>query len=100
MKFEPKISGTAVTDFEIRPIFNTQIISLTDCQKFIYRQEAMDLLLDNFRFSLCTDGEWRAVIDFDTDYKIAILENYPQYEEEMINYFGKKWMNHYIRFNH
>lgn len=100
MKFEPKISGTAVTDFDIHPIFHTQIISLTDCQKLIHRQETMDFLLDHFRFSLCNDGEWRAIIDFDTDYKIAILENYPQYEEEMINYFGEKWMNHYIRFNH
>lgn len=100
MKFEPKISGTKVTDFRIHPIFCTQIITLNDCQKLLYRQESMDFILDTFRFSLCKDGEWRAVIDFDTDYKIAILENYPEYEQEMIDYFGENWLKHYIRFNH
>lgn len=100
MKFEPKISGTRVTDFSINPIFHSQIISLRDCQNLIHRQESMDFLLDTFRFSLCQDGEWRAVIDFDTDYKIAILENYPKYEAEMIDYFGENWLKHYIRFNH
>lgn len=100
MKFEPKMSGTKVSEFKIHPIFCTQIITLNDCQKLIYRQESMDFLLDNFRFSLCTDGEWRAVIDFDTDYKIAILENYPEYEKEMINYFGENWLKQYIRFGH
>jgi len=100
MKFEPKISGTRVTDFSIKGIFNSQIISLADCMEKIHRQESMDYLLDTFRFSLCADGQWRAVIDFDSDYKIAILENYPEYEKEMIEYFGDNWVKHYIRFNH
>ena len=100
MKFEEKISGTKVTGFEIKGLFNTQIISLNDCQEKIKRQETMDFLLDKFRFSLCSDGEWRAVIDYDTDYKLAILENYPKYEKEMIDYFGDDWLKFYIRFNH
>ena len=100
MKFEEKISGTRVEDFKITPLFCTQIISLNDCQEKVKRQETMDFLLDTFRFSLCADGEWRAVIDFDTDYKLAVLEKYPDYEEEFINYFGENWIKHYIRFNH
>lgn len=100
MNFKPKMSGTRVTNFNIKTIFNTQIITLNDCQRLLHRQESMDFLLDNFRFSLCKDREWRAVIDFDTDYKIAILENYPEYEKEMIDYFGENWLKHYIRFNH
>ena len=65
----------------------------------------MDFILDNFRFSKCGDeenypNEWVAVFDYDTLYKIAILENYPEYEKEMIDYFGEKWLKHYIRFNH
>ena len=100
MRFEEKISGTKVTEFEIKGLFNTQLISLNDCQKKIKRQETMDFLLDKFRFSLCDDGEWRAVIDYDTDYKLAILENYPEYEKEMIDYFGGGWLGYYIRFNH
>lgn len=100
MKFESKISGTKVTDFQIKRLFNSQIISLNECQKKIKRQETMDYLLDTFRFSLCTDGEWRAIIDFDTDYKLAVLENYPEYEKEFIEYFGENWLKHYIRFGH
>lgn len=100
MKFEQKISGTKVTEFNIKSLFNTQIISLKDCMEKIHRQETMDFILDTFRFSLCTDGEWRAIIDFDTDYKLAVMENYPEYEKEFIDYFGKAWLKHYIRFNH
>jgi len=103
MKFEAKISGTKVTDFDITPIFNKQLITLSEIQKVIVRQETMDFLLDTFRFIKSNEnypGEWYAIIDFDTDYKLAIMENYPEYEQEMIDYFGKSWLKHYIRFNH
>ena len=103
MIFEAKISGTKVTGFNITPIFNKQIISLSEVQKVIVRQETMDFLLDNFRFIKSNEngpGEWYTIIDFDTDYKLAIMENYPAYEQEMIRYFGEKWFKHYIRFNH
>lgn len=100
MKFEGKISGVSVTDFDITPIFKDQIVNLADCLTIIKRQEAMDFLLDTFRFSLCKDGKWRAVLDWDTIFKISILENYPNYEEELINYFGENWLKHYIRFGH
>ena len=103
MKFEAKISGTRVTDFDITPIFNKQLILLSEAQKTITQQKTMDFLLDTFRFTKCNEnypGEWYAIIDFDTDYKLAIMENYPEYEQEMIDYFGEKWFKHYIRFNH
>lgn len=100
MRFESKISGTAVKDFEITLIFNSQIVSLKEAMQKLHRQEAMDYLLDKFRFKLCDNGEWIAIISFDDDYKLAILENYPEYEKLMIGYFGEHWLNHYIRFNH
>ena len=100
MKFEGKISGVSVTDFDIIPIFKDQIVNLIDCLTIIKRQETMDFLLDTFRFSLYKDGQWRAVLDWDTIFKISILENYPNYEEELINYFGENWLKHYIRFGH
>lgn len=100
LTFEPKISGTKVTGFNLKGLFNTQIISLNDCQEKIKRQETMDFILDTFRFSLCADGNWRAVIDWDTDFKLDVLENHPEYEREFIEYFGEKWIKHYIRFNH
>lgn len=105
MKFEPKISGTRVTEFKITPIFKEQIIFLSEAQKVIKRQETMDFLLDEFRFNKCHNqekypNEWAAVLDYDTIYKLSILENHPDYEEEMKEYFGENWLQHYIRFNH
>lgn len=100
MKFEPKISGTRVTDYSIELIFDNQFISLTECIEKIHKQETMDYLLDTFRFSICDDGNWLTIIDSDTDYKITILEKYPEYEKEMIDYFGENWLKYYIRFNH
>ena len=103
MKFEPKISGTRVYDFDINPVFAKQMISLKDCMTIIQRQETMDFILDNFRFTKANEnypGEWLAVLDWDTIMKISVMENYPDYEKEMINYFGENWMKQYIRFNH
>lgn len=105
MNFEPKISGTKVTDYRITPIFGDQFILLSEAQKVIKHQETMNFLLDNFRFNKCGNeidypNEWVAILDMDTIYKISIMENYPEYEKEMIDYFGVKWMDDYIRFNH
>ena len=103
MNFEPKISGTKVTDFDIKPFFGSQFIFLSDVMKNLKRQETMNFLLDNFRFYKCEEereGDWVAIIDWDTDYKIAILENYPEYEKELQDYFGENWFKHYIRFGH
>ena len=105
MNFEPKISGTKVTDFSITPIFKDQFVLLSEAQKVINRQETMNFLLDNFRFHKCGNeieypNEWVAVLDYDTINKISIMENYPEYEKECIDYFGEEWYNHYIRFNH
>ena len=99
MKFEPKMSGTKVTDFDIKPLFKDCIFSLEDVQNNVFRQETMDWILDYLRFTKGTGG-WYAAIDWDTNLKLAILEHYPNYEEEMINYFGKNWLKQYIRFNH
>lgn len=105
MKFEPKISGTRVTDFNIKCSLAGQIHFLSELMKEIHQQETMDFILDNFRFFKCGDqekypNEWYVIFDHDTLYKIAILENYPEYKQEMINYFGDGWLKHYIRFNH
>lgn len=102
MKFEPKISGVTVT-VNIDCKLKKQINFLSDLMKIIQRQETMDFILDTFRFTKCNESypnEWYAIFDYDTLYKIEILENYPEYEQEMIDYFGKNWLKHYIRFNH
>ncbi len=103
MKFEMKISGTKVEDFEIKPIFKEQYVWLSDAMNVIKRQETMDFLLDTFRFykgMAEREGDWCAILDYDTIYKLSVLENYPQYEQEFIDYFGENWLKQYIRFNH
>ncbi len=107
MKFEEKISGTKVTDFEIDPLFNFNFISLQDVVEKDLSQRAMNWILDHLRFYRGERTEenkneciWWTTIDFDTDLKLSVMENYPKYEQEFIDYFGDNWMNHYIRFNH
>jgi len=103
MKFEVKISGTSVTDFNITPIFDSQFVWLSEAMEKIQRQEAMNFLLDKFRFTKgCEEKshDWCAILDYDTIYKLSILEHYPQYEAELIDYFGEGWLKQYIRFNH
>lgn len=105
MKFEPKMSGTRVTDFDIECKLAGQIHLLSELMKEIHEQKTMDFILDNFRFTKCGNQEeypheWVAVFGYDTLYKIAILEDYPEYEKEMIDYFGEDWVKHYIRFGH
>lgn len=103
MKFEPKLSGTRVTEFKITPIFHEQVVWLSEAMKIIKRQETMNFLLDEFRFSKGyeeREGDWVTILDYDTIFKLSVLENYPEYEEEFKEYFGEQWLKNYIRFNH
>ena len=100
MKFENKISGTAITDFSIEPLFTDQFVSLRDAMDKIHVQKAMDFLLDTFRFQKTIQGGWIAILDFDSIYKITILEKYPEYENELTAHFGDNWLNQYLRFGH
>ena len=103
MKFEPKISGTKVTDFDIKPIFLEQIVLLSDAMKTIKKQMTMNFLLDKFRFTKCNENypnDWYTILSFDVIFILSIMENYPEYEKELIDYFGEEWYNCYIRFNH
>lgn len=98
--FEEKISGTRVDNYEITPIFKRQFISLAEVLQVVKKQEVMNWILDNLRFTKGRDENWYASIDWDTILKLSILENYPEYEKELIEYFGLNWLNHYIRFSH
>lgn len=100
MIFTPKMSGIRVDDYDIIPLFNTNYISLSIVMETVTRQETMNWILNNIRFNLVSEGNWKASIDDDTIMKLSILENYPGYEKEMINHIGENWLNHYIRFSH
>ena len=100
MQFEPKISGVKVTDFEIEPIFMTEVVTLMEVNYNIKKQEVMNWILDHLRFFKGSGGNWICTMDYDTIYKITIWERYPEYEKELIDYFGENWFKHYIRFDH
>ena len=101
MTFTEKISGTRVDDFEITPIFNNQVVSLVEVMARVKKQETMNYLLDTLRFYKGGSiGDWFTTIDWDTIFKLSILENYPNYEKELTEHFGANWLNHYIRFSH
>ena len=103
MKFEGKISGTKVSEFEITSIFDSQFVWLSEVMEKIQNQKAMDFILDTFRFSKGREEkshDWCTILDWDSIMKISVLENYPEYEKEFIDYFGEEWLKQYIRFNH
>lgn len=103
MVFTTKMSGTRVDDFDITPIFDKRLVWLSEVVRKIKKQETMDFILDNFRFSKGWDDredDWYAILDRDTIYKISALENHPNEAQAFEERFGKNWINHYIRFNH
>ena len=103
MKFTAKMSGTMITEFNIQPLFNEKFIWLSDIMQKITRQEAMNFILEELRFYKGyaeKSGDWVTTMDRDTIYKVTVLNNYPEYGKEFIEYFGENWMQHYIRFNH
>ena len=101
LNIERTISGWKVTGSETKPVFSSQIISLEECMKTIKRQKTMDFILDNFRFSKgMKEGTWFTTIDWDTIMKISIMETNPEEEKQLVENFGKNWINCYLRFNH
>ena len=101
MNIESKISGWKITNFETKPIFDSQVISLENCMRTIKRQKTMNFILDTFRFSKgIKEGTWFTTIDWDTIMKISIMETNPEEEEQLKEYFGEGWIKHYLRFNH
>lgn len=103
MKFEEKISGTRVTNFDFAPIFDSELIWLSDAIKKIQNQEAMNFLLDTFRFTKGREEkahDWYTIIDWDSIMKISALEVSSKSVKEFEEYFGKDWLKRYIRFNH
>lgn len=106
IKFTSKISGTQVTGSEIDEVlnnlvFDSQLITLNSIQEKIHRQESMNWILDTLRFTKSADGKnWFATISWDSIAGLTVMEKYPEVEKQFIEYFGKNWMEHYIRFNH
>ena len=107
MKFEPKISGTTVTDFgEIKtsPAICGDIVTLKHINT-LKNADAVNWIFEHYdMWSLNPDkadgANWGAVMKYDDILKVSILENHPDKAEELRAHFGDNWMNHYIRFGH
>lgn len=106
MKFTDKISGTMVTEFEIKPLWNSQVVSLKELDESL-PEEIMRWVMDNFYLSRMSDKGYEmygchycTTLDYDTIYKLTVWANYPDYVAEFVEYFGENWINHYIRFGH
>ena len=105
MKFETKISGTKVTEYgKVEFFFPEQIVNLKDCIKKIRKQKTMNYILDKFRFTKgCEEGDdWYCIVDYDSLLKMSIMEKeeYSEIREKLEEYFGERWIEEYIRFNH
>ena len=101
LNIESKISGWKVTGFETKSIFSNQVVSLEDCMRTIKKQKTMDFILDTFRFNKGKeDGDWFAILDWDTIMKISIMETNPEEEKQLEERFGFSWVKVYLRFNH
>lgn len=107
MKFEPKISGTSVTDYgkiKVFPHLLDNIVTLSDINK-LTNKLAVQFILDTYNMlslnaELADGANWGAIMSNDDILKASILENHPDLEAELQDYFGDNWLQHYIRFNH
>lgn len=103
MKIERKTSGWSITDYDIKPIFeNKTLISLAEIMNADLSQPTMDYILDTFRFYKGKVGtEWYAIINYDTIMILSIMENYPEYSNQLSEYFETdEWTEYYLRFGH
>lgn len=107
MNFEPKISGTTVTDFgDIKriPSICGEIVTLKHINT-LKNEDAVNWIFEHYDLWALnpekTEGaNWGAVMSRDDILKVSIMENHPDKAEELRAYFGDNWMEHYIRFGH
>ena len=106
MKFEPKISGVSVSEFgpiKRIPTIAEEIVSLKQIDNL--SQRTAQWILDTYNIvslnpERADDCHYGVIMRGDDIVKASILENYPELEKELIEYFGENWLKYYIRFGH
>lgn len=105
MKIESKMSGWAISDFDIKifPHVFDNIVTLNDIDKLSKR--TAQWILDNYNLvglnSERTGCNFGVVMGYDDLYKASIMESYPELEKELADYFGStNWTKCYLRFGH
>ena len=107
MKIEPKISGWSISDFNIKifPHSGDQIVSLNDIDKLSLR--SAQWIFDNYNFvelnPEAAGCHFGVIMSYDDMFKVSIMENYPEIEKELADYFNSSfgdWTKCYLRFGH
>ena len=107
MKIESKISGWSISDFsiEIFPHLGNQIVTLNDIDKL--SQRSAQWIFDNYNLvGLNPDKagcNYGVLMSHDDLCKVSIMENYPEIEKELEDYFNESfgdWRKCYLRFGH
>lgn len=100
LNIERKISGWQITNFKIEPVC-CELLGIKKAKTL----KAWEWLEKTYNFPEVkndkgeTEGKY-AWLEHDDIYKIAIMENYPEYEKQLTEYFGKEWLRYYLRFDH
>lgn len=116
MKIETKISGWSITEYGVLNYPCRDCVCLSQVDKL--KDKTAKWILKNYNFNqyknldekfvntfllpkeLIGGNAMIAWLDCDDEEKIAIMENHPDLEKQLIESFGKNWANYYLRFNH
>lgn len=106
LTFESKMSGVRCDGWEhINPTKTLQL-TITGALKLsnLTTKEAVLFVMEHYnilQFTPPDEPKYVGVyLDCDDEVKVAIMEAYPEEKQELINYFGPNWADHYIRFGH
>lgn len=104
LEFEGLMSGIRVLNYEeIKPISEqietcwSYTISYKDLAQLT--PKGAKYIMQHYNF-YGNDTNFVTSFSPDEDYIIGIINNYPEYEEQLIKRFGEKWHNYYLRFGH
>lgn len=107
MKIESKISGWSITDCKIKifPHYGGAVVTLKDIDKLSRR--SAQWILDNYNLVEFTADDmgcrFGVLMAGDDLAKVSIMEYYPEYEQELSDYFDSifgDWRKCYLRFGH
>ena len=116
MKIESLMSGWRITEYGELNYPCDDNVCLTQLDRM--KPKTVKWILDNYNFNQYRDIDERfatlfklpkevighnimmAGLDIDDVKKIAIMENHPDLEKQLIERFGENWARYYLRFNH
>ena len=107
MKIESKISGWSISgvDIKIFPHFFDHIVTLNDIDKL--SQRSAQWIFDHYNLVELNPEKvgchFGVLMTTDDMNKVSIMENYPEIEKELADYFNPSfgdWTKCYLRFGH